>query len=82
MQTNNISIAEYSQLDRQRCAAFTATLIALCAAYEDGKISHIRRKELERQLRTDFGQVFRPERIRGFIAWCDALQKELEHATD
>jgi hypothetical protein len=73
-----ISIAEYSQLDRQRCAAYTTTLIALCYAYEAGRITHIRKKELEAQLRTDWKSVYRPERIKGFIAWCAALRKELE----
>lgn len=81
LKSDSISIAEYSQLDRDRCAAYTTTLIALHYAYERGRITHIRKKELERQLRTDFGRVFRPERIRGFIAWCKTLREELEGAS-
>ena len=75
----DMSIAEYSALDRERCSAFTTTLIALYKAYEAGRISHIRRKEIERQLRADFGDVYRPERIKGFIAWTEKIRKELDH---
>lgn len=78
MQTDYISISEYNALDKARCAAFRPTLFAIYQAYEAGRITAARRDELEHILRTEHATVFRADRIRGFIAWAEQIQKELE----
>ncbi len=74
---NRISLAEYNQLEKSRCTQFHTTLLALCYAYEEGRITRARFDELERILRVEFEQVTRPDRIRGFIRWTQKICEEL-----